>query len=81
MPLDKNKRFRLRRSSSFMFECQYAVFILNKWNVFWRHRSEKKQSYHDLATKCIDFLGQSTFRNEPNHSRGTATSNIKSIDN
>ena len=51
---------------------QYAVFILNKRNVFWRHRSEKKQSYH-LATKCIDFLGQYTFRNEPNHSRDTAT--------
>lgn len=59
---------------------QYAVFILNKRNVFWRHRSEKKQSYH-LATKCIDFLGQYTFRNERNHSRDTATCNIKSIGN
>ena len=59
---------------------QYAVFILNKRNVFWRHRSEKKQSCH-LATKCIDFLGQYTFRNEPNRSRDTATCNIKSIGN
>ena len=76
MLLGKNKRFRSRMSSSFMFECQYAVFILNKRNVFWRHRTEKKQSYH-LATKstCIDFLGQYTFRNEPNHSQNTAKCN------
>ena len=61
MLLGKNKRFRSRMESSFLLSVQYAVFILNKRNVFWRHTSEKKQSYH-LATKCIDFLGQYTFR-------------------
>ena len=70
--LAKNKRFRSRMAPSFMFECPICGFHFEQVKHFLKTQIRGK-AILPLATKCIDFLGQYTFRNEPNHSRDTAT--------
>ena len=68
----KNKRFRSRMAPSFMFECPICGFHFEQVKHFLKTQIRGK-AILPLATKCIDFLGQYTFRNEPSHSRDTAT--------
>ena len=62
--LAKNKRFRSRMQPSFMFECLICGFHFEQVKHFLKTQIRGK-AILPLPTKCIDFLGQYTFRNVP----------------